>query len=158
MSFAKVNLPLLFCDNMVLQQNAEANFWGKANPFEKVSVLPSWQKKTYSVVADQTGNWQLKIKTFNASFEKQTISIVGENKIILSNVLIGEVWFSSGQSNIELPMRRVSNAEKEIKEATYPNIRLFNVKKKNLTNQKPKFQLVLNGWNVLQKVSKNFQQ
>jgi sialate O-acetylesterase len=115
---------------MVLQQNTEVNFWGKANPSEKVTILVSWQKKKYNVIADNTGNWQIKIKTTAASFQKQSIAIEGENKIVINNVLLGEVWFSSGQSNMELPMRRVADAEKEINEAKYPNIRLFNVKKK----------------------------
>ena len=130
LTFAKVSLPLLFCNNMVLQQNAEVNFWGKADPSEKVTILVSWQKKKYDIVANNFGNWQIKIKTFRANFDKQTIEIEGENKIVLNNVLIGEVWFSSGQSNMELPMKRVTDADKEINEAIFPFIRLFNVKKK----------------------------
>lgn len=141
LTFAKVSLPLLFCDNMVLQQNTEVSFWGKAAPFEKVSLSSSWQTKTYSVTADQTGNWQLKIKTNRADFEKQTIVIEGENKIILNNVLIGEVWFSSGQSNMELTMKKVMNADKEISEASYPFIRLFNVKKKK--SDKPETEITV---------------
>ena len=130
MSFAKVSLPLLFCDNMVLQQNTEVNFWGKANPSEKVSIVVSWQKKKYQIITDDSGNWKVKIKTLVANYDKQSIVIEGDNKIVLNNVLIGEVWFSSGQSNMELTMKKVTNAEKEISEATWPFVRLFNVKKK----------------------------
>ena len=129
LSLAKVSLPLLFCDNMVLQQNSEVNFWGKANPSEKVTITPSWGSKSITVIADNFGKWQLKIKTNKASFDKQSIIIEGDNRIVINNVLLGEVWFSSGQSNMELPLKRVTNAEKEISEAVYPYIRIFNVKK-----------------------------
>ena len=114
---------------MVLQQNSEVNFWGKANPSEKVTITPSWGSKSITVIADNFGKWQLKIKTNKASFDKQSIIIEGDNRIVINNVLLGEVWFSSGQSNMELPLKRVTNAEKEISEAVYPYIRIFNVKK-----------------------------
>lgn len=129
-SFAEVNLPLLFCDNMVVQQNTKVNFWGTAKPNEKITITVGWHKKIYKTQANDAGNWQIKIKTTNASYTEYTVTIEGENTIVLKKVLLGEIWFSSGQSNMELVMRRVNNAEKEINEANYPNIRLFNVKKK----------------------------
>jgi hypothetical protein len=115
---------------MVLQQNSKVNFWGKASPFEQITISPSWQKKRYYTKADAAGNWRLKINTIQASFTEYTLLVKGDNEILLQHILLGEVWFSSGQSNMELAMRKVKDAEKEISEANYPTIRLFNVKKK----------------------------
>lgn len=128
--YCNISLPLLFSDNMVLQQNAKVNFWGTASPDEKISILVDWRKKKFSTIADKNGNWKIQITTIAASFKPYSIAIKGTNEIVLKNVLLGEVWFSSGQSNMELVMRRVKDAENEIAEAIYPNIRLFNVKKK----------------------------
>jgi hypothetical protein len=128
--YSNISLPLLFSDNMVLQQNSKVNFWGTAAPNEKISISVDWQKKNFITKADNKGNWKIEITTDEASFIGHTISIKGTNEITLKNVLLGEVWFSSGQSNMELVMRRVKDADKEISEANYPNIRLFNVKKK----------------------------
>jgi sialate O-acetylesterase len=128
--YCAIELPLLFSDHMVLQQNSKVNFWGKAASNEKINITVDWQEKAYTTNADGQGNWQISIVTATASFEEHTISIKGTNEIVLRNVLLGEVWFSSGQSNMELVMRKVKNADQEINEAVYPNIRLFNVKKK----------------------------
>lgn len=115
---------------MVLQQNAKVNFWGTAAPYEKINISVDWQKKETTTNADHKGNWKIEITTVAASFIGHTVSIKGINEIVIKNVLLGEVWFSSGQSNMELVMQRVKDADKEIAEAIYPTIRLFNVKKK----------------------------
>lgn len=128
--FANVTLPAVFCDNMVLQQNSKVVFWGTARPNEAISVFVSWSKKTYSTKATEEGNWKLEITTTKASLQEQTITFNADNKIIINHVLLGEVWFSSGQSNMEWVMRRVKDAKKELSESNYPNIRLFNITKK----------------------------
>lgn len=128
--YCAVELPLLFSNNMVLQQNSKVNFWGKSSPNEKITITVDWHKNQFSTRADNLGNWRIEIATDKASFIEHTILIKGNNEIILKNVLLGEVWFSSGQSNMELVMRKVKDADKEIMEAIYPFIRLFNVKKK----------------------------
>lgn len=125
-----ITLPLLFSDNMVLQQNSKVNFWGKSSPNEKIVITVDWQNNSFTTKADNLGSWKIEITTDKASFKEHTISIKGNNEIILKNVLLGEVWFSSGQSNMELVMRKVKESDKEISESIYPNIRLFNVKKK----------------------------
>ena len=129
MMLAEVSLPSLFCDNMVLQQKTKVNIWGKANPGEKIKIYVGWSKTVYKVSTPISGNWNLKIKTIAGSTSEYDIIISGKNTISLQKVLLGEVWFSSGQSNMEWTMRRVKDAETELKQAEYPNIRLFNVVK-----------------------------
>jgi len=128
--FANVTLPSIFCDHMVLQQKSMVNFWGTADPNEIVSISTTWSKKTATIKADNNGKWKLEIATSKASFKEQTIFIKGNNSIQINHVLLGEVWFTSGQSNMEWTMRRVKDAKKELSESSYPNIKLFNITKK----------------------------
>lgn len=104
-AWAKVTLPDIMSDNMVLQQQTEACLWGKANANAEVTIRPSWNRETYKVTADADGKWIAKIKTPTASYNAYTISISDGEEIILNNVLVGEVWFCSGQSNMEMPLR-----------------------------------------------------
>jgi hypothetical protein len=128
--FANVTLPAIFCDHMVLQQKSNVNFWGTADPNETITISNTWSKKTATITADNNGKWKLEIATSKASFNEQNIIIKGNNTIQIKHVLIGEVWFTSGQSNMEWTMRRVTDAKKELSEASYPNIKLFNITKK----------------------------
>ena len=101
---AKVKLPSVLASNMVLQQQSEVKLWGSTNANTKVKISTSWDKKLYSTVSDDKGNWLQKVKTPAAGGPYEIIFNDGE-KTILSNVLIGEVWFCSGQSNMEMPMQ-----------------------------------------------------
>ena len=101
---AKVKLPSILNNNMVLQQQADVKLWGWANPNTKVKIFTSWDKKSYIVVSDDQGNWLRKVKTPKAGGPFQIIFNDGE-KLILNDILIGEVWFCSGQSNMEMPMQ-----------------------------------------------------
>jgi len=132
---AKVTLPAIFSDNLVLQQNTNVNVWGKAAPGERVAVKASWADKVLTTKATANGKWSLKLKT-PAAMKGQTITITGENSITIKNVLIGEVWLCTGQSNMEYPVARhadkkwmtgMLNGEKEMGDADYPDIRLFRV-------------------------------
>jgi sialate O-acetylesterase len=89
---------------MVLQQQAEVKLWGWANPNTKVRITTSWDKKSYSITSDDKGNWLQKVKTPEAGGPFQIIFNDGE-KTMLTDILIGEVWFCSGQSNMEMPMQ-----------------------------------------------------
>lgn len=101
---AKVTLPSVISDNMVLQQNTNAALWGKAEPGRTVTVKTSWNKRKYSVKADpQTGAWFVDVAT-TAAGGPYEISISDGDKLVLQNVLLGEVWFASGQSNMEMPV------------------------------------------------------
>lgn len=132
---AKVTLPSIFSNNMVLQQKAEAAIWGKALPGEAVTISTSWSSKTYACKADDNGKWRTHIKTPKAC-TGQWVSIEGENKIRIENVLVGEVWLCTGQSNMEFPVARnpkekwktgILNENEEMKDATFDEIHLFHV-------------------------------
>jgi sialate O-acetylesterase len=114
---------------MVLQQDSEATIWGwTTGVSEKISVTGSWNNEKVTVEAYQ-GKWSLKLPTPKAG-GPYTITIEGHEKIVLSNVLIGEVWLCSGQSNMEwTPLHGLDNAEEEIANSTYSNIRFFSVPK-----------------------------
>ena len=127
---ADVRLPSVIGDNMVLQQQTAAPIWGWADPGEKITVEGNWTRAgKKKAVADQNGQWQVNIRTPKAG-GPYTLTIAGDNTIELTNVLVGEVWVCSGQSNMEWSVSRANNPEKEIAAATYPNIRLFHVAKK----------------------------
>lgn len=100
---AKVKLPSFFSDNMVLQQSADVAVWGSTDKGRKVTVAPSWTKKKFSAMPGQDGKWSLRIPTPEAG-GPYSITFNDGDKTTIGNVLIGEVWFCSGQSNMEMPM------------------------------------------------------
>lgn len=107
---AQLRLPAVISSNMVLQQQDSVALWGWASPSEKIAVTPSWGTKTDTVVTDNGARWRLKIKT-PAAGGPFTIKIAGSSTILLENVMVGEVWICSGQSNMELSTR---NGEKDM--------------------------------------------
>ena len=100
---AKVRLPSVFSDNMVLQQNSMVAIWGTSDKGKKVSICPSWTKTRFTAVPSGDGNWSVRIPTPSAG-GPYSITFSDGDKTTLSNILIGEVWFCSGQSNMEMPM------------------------------------------------------
>jgi sialate O-acetylesterase len=98
---ANVRLPNILSDNMVLQQNAMVTLWGWCEPGERIAIVTSWDSKTDSLRGTRDGNWKIAIPTPKAG-GPYTISITGQNSIVLNNILIGEVWVCSGQSNMEM--------------------------------------------------------
>lgn len=123
--FANVKLASLFTDNMVLQRDKAVNVWGKADEGEMVRI--SINDQTQEVIADKDGSWKVKFLPMNAGgpFE---LTAEGKNKITIHNVMIGEVWLCSGQSNMEFTLAKSEAAEDEIKNADFPMIRIFIVK------------------------------
>lgn len=131
--FATITLPKILGHNMVLQQKKGVPIWGTAAPGEKITVTFAGQNK--NTIADTSGNWMLKLKPMKASFVPQEMTIKGSNTIVLKNILIGEVWLCSGQSNMEYAMRKYSNYETKTKgyhppeddlnTANNTNIRIF---------------------------------
>jgi len=122
---AKIKLPTLVSDGMVLQRNQKLNIWGKADANEKVEV--KFLNKNYKTSADQNGNWKIILPEQKAG-GPYTMTI---NEITLKDIMIGEVWLASGQSNMELPMRRLTPLyANEIKNADNQNIRFFTVPQK----------------------------
>jgi len=128
---AQVTIPKVFASNMVLQQNSEVNIWGWAAAGEKVSVVGSWNRKRVKTTAGTDRKWSVRIKTpkATAACTPYNVTIEGTNKITLDNVLIGEVWLLSGQSNMELPLKGwsvpVVGGKEAIESANYPNIRFI---------------------------------
>jgi len=125
-SFADIKLPTIFGDNMVLQQNSKAAVWGWADAGEKVTVKGSWMWLPASAKADKDGKWQVEIGTPRAG-GPHTLTIKGNNTITLMNILSGEVWVCSGQSNMQMSVEVSANAAEEVAAARYPQIRLFTV-------------------------------
>lgn len=126
---ADVKLPSLFSDNMVLQRDQPIPVWGWASPGEKITV--QLNEKIKKITAGKDGKWTLKLPATKAGGPFQLV-IKGKNTITIKNVLIGEVWLCSGQSNMEMPIEgwgKINNYEQEIKDAKYPLIRQFNVSK-----------------------------
>lgn len=111
LAHAELRLPDIMSDNMVLQQSCDAAIWGWAEPDIKISVTVSWNKTRYSAKSDDAGFWKLTVATPAASFEPQSITISeqGGSSQTISNVLIGEVWFCSGQSNMVMPLKGYVN-------------------------------------------------
>ena len=103
-SRAKVTLPSVFSDNMVFQQNTLAAVWGWTDSGKKVTIRPSWASGKTVAVPDADGKWSAKIQTPSAG-GPYTLTISDGEKLVLNNVLVGEVWFCSGQSNMEMPMK-----------------------------------------------------
>lgn len=125
--YADVKLPAVFGDNMVLQQKSKAAVWGWAEAGEKIHVKGSWMWFSVSTKADSGGRWQLNIKTPCAG-GPYTLTVRGKNTITLVNVLVGEVWVCSGQSNMQWPVALSDNSKEEVAAAKYAKIRLFTVK------------------------------
>jgi sialate O-acetylesterase len=126
----KITLPPVFGDHMVLQQQAKVSVWGYSTPGAKVKLISSWNKKKYQAFVDNSGIWVLEISTPVAGGPYEIVMNDGE-ELILHNILIGEVWVCSGQSNMEMPLRGnsspVLNANDIILNAENPSIRLFKV-------------------------------
>jgi sialate O-acetylesterase len=126
--FADVSLPAVICDNMVLQRGRASAIWGWAEPGEKVSVKGSWQWFWASTSADADGRWNVNVLPPRAAGPYE-ITIHGRNTITIKNVLVGEVWVCSGQSNMQWSVQASANAQEEVAAAKYPQIRLFYVKR-----------------------------
>ena len=125
---AIVRLPPIMSSNMVLQQNSQATLWGWADPSERFTITCSWKTTVDSVTAFNSGKWKAKIST-PAAGGPFTITIKGRiNTIVLENILIGEVWVCSGQSNME--MSNTKQIQDELPNSKNDNIRFFTVAKK----------------------------
>jgi len=122
---ADVKLPAVISDHMVLQQGMAVPIWGWADAGEEVTVTFGPQKQTTK--ADDKGHWQVKLASLTASDKPAELTVTGKNKIELKDILVGEVWVCSGQSNMSFSLHGAVNSAKEIAEANYPEIRLFTV-------------------------------
>ncbi|MDR0415341.1 MAG: 9-O-acetylesterase [Prevotellaceae bacterium] len=146
-----VKMPALFSDNMVLQQQSNVPLWGKSKPGAQVSVQPSWSAQPSVTVADAQGSWRVTLPTPEAG-GPHTLNISGGgSKLTLNNVMVGEVWLCSGQSNMEMPLAgwgKVNNYEQEVAQAQYPNIRLLQVERTAGAQPQPDPKVQGGGWQV----------
>ncbi len=132
LSRAEVKLPAVLGDNMVLQRDSQVNLWGWAKPRKVVKIKTSWNRKRYRVRADADGKWLVKVVTTGAG-GPYYITFSDGKKTRLENILLGEVWICSGQSNMEMPVQGFLgqpclHATETMRQARlYPDIRLFTV-------------------------------
>ncbi|MDE6555599.1 MAG: sialate O-acetylesterase [Duncaniella sp.] len=122
---------------MVIQQQTDARMWGTAKASSKVTVTPSWNNLTYTTTADKDGKWNITFPTPEAG-GPYTVTISDGTTLTLSNVMLGEVWLCSGQSNMEMPMKGFKNqpvegANMAVLKSKNPDIRLFTVKRNSST-------------------------
>ena len=145
---AKVTLPSFFTDNMVIQQNSQLTLPGKAKAGKQVTVKVSWNHEKYTAKASADGHFSIEVPTPPAGGPYQ-ITVSDGEKLVLNNVLSGEVWICSGQSNMEMPVAgwgKVMNYEQEVADANYPSIRLLQVKKTVAFSPQDNVEMNMNGW------------
>jgi len=143
-SFANVRLPKIFGDNMVLQRNKQIPVWGWADAGEQVTVQFHKQEDK-TVKADATGKWMIMLDPEKAG-GPFVLTVKADNTVTLANVLVGEVWVCSGQSNMEFAVRSAINSEKEIADANYPQIR--QIKVPNTVSVTPKDDIAGGEWKI----------
>lgn len=143
---AQIKLPAIVSSNMVLQRNTTITLWGWASPSEKISIKTSWIKKEINLTANADGTWQVEVATTNSK-EQQSIALKSKNSnVLLENILFGEVWLCSGQSNMQMRLNEpVLGGATAIMYAKNPNLRLFNVNR--IASKAPQNDLDKNeGW------------
>lgn len=142
---AQVKLPSIFTDNMVLQQQAAVPVWGWAKQGSTVTVTTSWDAKSYSVKADAAGRWKVLVNTPVAGGPYE-LGISDGSPVRLTNVMVGEVWLCTGQSNMEMPLKGfkgqpILGSNDAILKSKNPNIRVYTVPRSSQTtpqeNSKP---------------------
>jgi sialate O-acetylesterase len=124
---AEVKLPAVFSDGMVLQQLQLTRIWGTADVGEEVKL--TFGEQTHRILTDSTGKWSITLNPMNANAVPVDLVVAGKNTITVKNVLVGEVWLCSGQSNMQWTVKQAGKAETEIAAANHPQIRMFNVER-----------------------------
>jgi sialate O-acetylesterase len=128
-SAADVRLPAIIGDNMVLQAGGRACLWGWADPNEEIKVRVSWRQVDWTIQADSDGKWIFLMTTPEVGGPYE-ITFKGKNTVVVKNILAGQVWVCSGQSNMQMALEQAANAKEEITAADSPQIRLFTVARK----------------------------
>lgn len=149
---AKVTLHPIFGDNMVLQRECQVRIWGEADANSKVVLKASWEKKgaSHTTTADANGRWSMKVSTPQAGGPYEVKVACGSDEVAIENVLIGEVWLCSGQSNMEMPIKGFNNQMVEKSAETIMGakervpIRMCTLK--HFTAKTPQYTCRTNGW------------
>lgn len=132
---AEVSLPDVLSDSMVLQRGVRVPVWGRAEPGEAVTVSFDGQVRTTTAGAD--GRWRVWLDPLRATHSPQVLTVTGKNRIELKDVLVGEVWLVSGQSNMQFTLAETREAQAAIAAANHPHIRLFNVSRQVAFKHRP---------------------
>lgn len=145
-SFSEIKLPAVIGNHMVLQQNSRVPLWGEATPDKEIKIRTSWDRQEYRTRSDRQGKWKTEIVTpgYGGPY---TLTLSDGKTLKLDQVMIGEVWLCSGQSNMEMPLAgwgKINNYEQEIAAADYPDIRLFQVERS--TAFAPQSDCYSSGW------------
>jgi len=135
---AQTKLASIFTDHMILQQKDRVNIWGWDKKSQKITLSTSWDRQTYTAVTDANGKWLIKISTPAASRQSYEITISNGTKTLLKDILIGDVWLCTGQSNMEMPMKGykgqpINGANEFILKSANPYIRLYTVPRSSIT-------------------------
>lgn len=143
-SRADVKLPAVIGSHMVLQRAQACPIWGWADAGEDVTVEFAGQK--LATKADGQGRWSVSLRAMKANATPQTMTVTGKNKLVLENLLVGEVWLCSGQSNMEWPVTASANPKEEIVAGNHPRIR--HIKIPHRPSGKPESDVTTDGWQV----------
>ena len=137
-AFAQIKLPRLISDNMILQRNTKTKIWGSASSHEVIKIR--FKQFVFQIKADENGKWAIEIPPQKAGVSGDII-FKGKNEITVKNIVFGDIWLCSGQSNMEIDMNRlIDKYSEEIRKADYPNIRQFIVPDKyNFHEEKDDF-------------------
>ena len=138
-----IELPVLFSDHMVLQRNTLTTIWGKATPKQRVTV--KFKDQISETEAKEDSSWVIYLAPEPAG-GPYTLSVSGVETTIIDDVLVGEVWLCSGQSNMQWSVEQSAHAEREIAAANYPNIRLFSVDR--TVSDTPEYTIPSDGWHL----------
>src|SRR5688572_13016665 len=123
-TFATITLPGIFSDHMIIQRNKPVKIWGWAAPGERITIRMAYA--SIKVRATRNGKFEGTLPAMPAG-GPYTLTVTGSNTVQIDDILAGEVWICSGQSNMEWPLRNTLDAQKEISQANYPLIRHFKV-------------------------------
>lgn len=148
---AKVELPNFITDNMVVQQNSTLTITGKALHDSKVTVNPGWSDKTYTFKADKSGNFSAPIATPEAGGPYSLTISDPDGDLTLENILSGEVWICSGQSNMEFPLKgwgQVMNLDEELSTGQYGDIRLLHLERNYAFSPQEDAKVIGGGWQL----------
>ena len=124
-AFCQLSVAEIFTDNMILQREQPIHIWGWAEPGIKITV--TFDKKNYSVTSDQDGTWNAKLPAYDAGGPYEMAVSDGSSTFTYENILMGDIWLCSGQSNMEWTVRNSNDAEKEIADSDHPSIRHYKV-------------------------------
>ena len=143
-ALADVRLPSVISNHMVLQAGSPVSVWGWADPAEEVSVTFAGQ--VVKTVTSAGGKWEVKLSSLQKSATASRLTVQGRNTLNVEDVLVGEVWLGSGQSNMQLPISRAKDFQKEKADARFPEIRLFTVGNRASEQAQQVFAALRRGW------------